>query len=214
MITTTTELLAQLNRRYAVKQFDKDRKLSNELVVILLESLRLSPSSMWLQGRWFVHVTDMHKRNEIVPYARNQTQVIDSSDLIVLCRRTDVHTDFVNHYIDSVATARWQEVNQLNWYKNMILSFLENRNAQDIDHRLTNQVYLALWILLTSCAMLDVDACPMEWFDHQKCDEILWLSTYNLASCVLVPIGYRSFDDPYASKTKVRFDRSEVVFRV
>ncbi len=47
----STELLAQLNWRYATKQFDPNKKLSDADLDVLLQSLQLSPSSFGLQGR-------------------------------------------------------------------------------------------------------------------------------------------------------------------
>ena len=61
--------------------------------------------------------------------------------------------------------------------------------------------------------MLNIDACPMEGFDAKKFDEILGLSDYNLASCVIVPVGYRSSEDKYAHASKVRFTVEQLIVR-
>ena len=52
-------------------------------------------------------------RKELLPYARNQTQIVDASHLILLCRRTDVDTDFVNHYFETIASTRQMELSAL-----------------------------------------------------------------------------------------------------
>ena len=107
------ELLTQLKWRYATKSFDPNKKLSDADLDVLLETLRLSPSSFGLQGRGFVVVENPELRQQLLPYARNQTQVVDASHLIVLCRRTDVDTDFVNRYFDSIATQRNMDISTL-----------------------------------------------------------------------------------------------------
>jgi nitroreductase len=94
----------------------------------------------------------------------------------------------------------------------MMLSFLEGKSDEEIADRLTKQVYIALWVLLTTCAQLGIDACPMEWFDTKKYDEILWLEKDGLASCSLVAVWYRDAADPYASFAKVRADKEDVIF--
>ena len=211
-IMNPTELLTHLNRRYATKTFDPNKKLSDEQMDVLLESLRLSPSSFGLQWQGFVVVKDTELRKSLLPYARNQSQVVDASHLIVLCRRTDVGTDFVNHYVDISAQTKGIEVSVLDGFKKMMLGFLEWKSTEEIDIWLGKQVYIAQGFLLSACAMLEIDACPMEWFDTKKCNEILWLKELNLASCVMVPVGFRSDSDHYAQWSKVRFAKEEVVF--
>ena len=61
--------------------------------------------------------------------------------------------------------------------------------------------------------MLAIDACPMEGFDVKKFDELLGLAEHNLASCVVVPVGYRSEEDKYAHAPKVRFPQQELIIR-
>ena len=207
----STQLLNHLNWRYATKSFDPNKKISDADLDVLLESLRLSPSSFGLQWWGFVVVKNPELRAKILPYARNQSQVVDASDLIVICRRTDVDTDFVNHYIQSIADTRAVELNALDGLKNMMLGFLEGKDSEQLAMRLSKQTYIAQWFLLSACAILGIDACPMEWFDTSKCDEILGLADLHLASCVLVPVGYRSADDKYATMPKVRFAREDVV---
>jgi nitroreductase / dihydropteridine reductase len=205
------ELLQSLNWRYATKVFDKEKKLDDTQIETLLESLRLSPSSFWLQWRWFVVVENSELRQKLLPYARNQTQVVDASHLLILCRRTDVNTDFVQRYFDDMANTRNIDISSLDWYKNMILWFLEGKSEDDLKIWLTKQTYIAQWFLLSACAILGIDACPMEWFDSAKFDEILELSKLNLASCVIVPVWYRSIDDWYANAPKIRFKKEELI---
>jgi nitroreductase len=207
----STELLTALNWRYATKSFDKEKKLDASQLDTLLESLRLSPSSFGLQGRGFVVVENPELRQQLLPYARNQAQVVDASHLIVLCRRTDVNTDFVQKYFEDMAQTRNMDISTLDGYKNMILGFLEGKSQEDLAIWLTKQTYIAQGFLLSACAMLGIDACPMEGFDPKKFDEILGLADHNLASCVIVPVGYRSAEDGYAHAPKIRFAKEDLI---
>ncbi len=207
----STELLNALNWRYATKSFDTEKKLDASQLDTLLESLRLSPSSFGLQGRGFVVVENPELRQQLLPYARNQAQVVDASHLIVLCRRTDVDTDFVNRYFEDIAHTRNMDISVLDGYKNMILGFIEGKSQDELKIWLTKQTYIAQGFLLSACALLGIDACPMEWFDSSKFDEILGLADHNLASCVVVPVGYRSADDKYAYAPKVRFAKEDLI---
>lgn len=207
----STELLNALNWRYATKLFDKNKKIDDIQFDILLESLRLSPSSFGLQWRGFIVVKSTELREKLLPYARNQTQIVDASHLIILCRRTDVNIDFVNSYFQDMANTRSIDVSSLDGYKNMILWFLEGKSEDELKIWLTKQTYIAQGFLLSACAMLGIDSCPMEWFDSTKFDEILDLNNHNLASCVVVPVGYRSIEDKYANVPKVRFSKENLI---
>lgn len=157
-----TELLTALNWRYATKTFDVTKKLDASQIETLLESLRLSPSSFGLQGRGFVLVENPVLRQEILPYARNQSQVTDASHLLVLCRRTDVDSDFVKRYFEDMAQTRSMDIADLDGYKNMVLGFLEGKSEDSLREWLTKQVYIAQGVLLASAAVLGIDACPIE----------------------------------------------------
>ena len=69
---------------------------------------------------------------------------------------------------------------------------------------LKKQCYIALGQLMVGCADMRIDSCPMEGFKSDEVDEILDLQSQNLTSVVLLPSGYRSEDDKYQHKTKVR----------
>lgn len=121
----STELLTALNWRYATKSFDIEKKLDASHLDTLLESLRLSPSSFGLQGRGFVVVENPALRKQLVSYARDQSQVVDASHLLVLCRRTDVDSDFVHKYFADMAQTRGIDISALDGYKNMVLASVE-----------------------------------------------------------------------------------------
>jgi nitroreductase len=73
-----------------------------------------------------------------------------------------------------------------------------------------NQAFIALGNLLTSAALLGIDACPMEGFDRAQYDEILGLKAMGFASAVIATLGYRSATDKYAQAPKVRFPRERI----
>ena len=64
-----THLLAQLNWRYATKQFDPEREISASDWAVLEEALSLTPSSGGLQPWKFIVVTDPAVRAKLLPAA-------------------------------------------------------------------------------------------------------------------------------------------------
>ena len=78
----------------------------------------------------------------------------------------------------------------------------------------THQIYIALGSFMTAAAVLAVDTCPMEGIEPEKFDAILGLSGTDYGTVVACAAGYRSEDDKYASKKKVRFKREDVIVDV
>ncbi|RYD17348.1 MAG: NAD(P)H-dependent oxidoreductase, partial [Verrucomicrobiaceae bacterium] len=93
----------------------------------------------------------------------------------------------------------------------MVGSIVAGKNEQERKEWDFNQTYIALGNLLTSAALLGIDACPMEGFSRDEYDRILGLSGQGLHAAVIAPLGYRSSEDKYGNAPKVRFDREQVI---
>jgi nitroreductase len=94
----------------------------------------------------------------------------------------------------------------------MMKWFLKNLPLEMRKSWVENQVHIALWNLINTCALLWIDDCPIGWFNREKYDEILWLKEKWLTSVVLLPIWYRDEKlDKYSKLKKVRFDLDEIV---
>lgn len=57
---------------------------------------------------------------------------------------------------------------------------------------------------MIACAEEGVDSVPMEGFVPPMYDEVLGLKEKNLASVLVLPIGYGAEDDQYKQLKKVR----------
>jgi nitroreductase len=209
---TKHQLLDQLNWRYATKQFDSTRKINAEDWDTLEEALRLSASSTGLQPWKFFVITDPELRAKLQPVSYGQSQIVDASHLVVFTAKVDLTESDVDTHIAKVASARNVTVNDLAPLKGMILGGII-AGKSDAERRTWafNQTYIALGNLLTSAALLGIDACPMEGFSRDEYDSILGLTEQGLASTVVATLGYRSGEDKYASAPKFRYDRTEVI---
>ena len=200
-----------LKRRYATKAFDPSRTLSDDQLFQLTESLRLSPSSFGLQPWKFIVVTNSAIREQLVSHSWGQRQVADASHLIILCAKDDTTEADIAAYIQDISTTRWAPLETLDGYKSMMNGALGSRTEEMRRTRAEKQVYIAQWVLLASAAQLEIDACPMEWFDSQAYDKLLWLEGSWYHSVVIVPVGYRSVEDNYAQIPKVRYSADQVI---
>lgn len=210
-----TQLLEQLNWRYATKQFDPTRQISAEDWTALEETLALSPSSGGLQPWKFLVVTHPALREKLVPASYGQTQVKDASHLVVFTVKKHFGEADVDAHIQRTAQLRGIPVESLTPFRNMLIGGIIN--AMDEPAReawAARQAYIALGNLLTSAALLGIDACPMEGFAAAQYDALLDLEAKGLTAVVVCALGYRSAQDGYAGLPKVRFPQDQIVLHV
>lgn len=204
------DLIQQLNWRYATQNFDSTKKVAPEKLALLLETLRLAPSSYGLQPWKFVLVENPELRAKLQAASWGQAKVTEASHLLVLCRLEKMGEAEVLHFVEENAKIREQDPASMEGFKQMLLGFASQMTPESYAIWASKQVYLALGMLLSACAMESVDAGPMEGFDSAQYDAILDLPSKGLRSVVVCALGYRSADDKYAHAKKVRFPKDEV----
>ena len=176
-----------------------------------MESLRLSPSSFGLQPWKFVVVKNEEKRKLLTEASWGQKQVEEASHLIVLCSHLEFGKEQVENYVNHMAEVRGVEASTLEGFRDMMVGFLDRKDDKQRNSWMKDQVYIALGNLLTTCAVMRIDSCPMEGFLPSKYTEILGLKEKGLRPVLVCPVGYRSTDDKYAVSAKVRYDRNELM---
>jgi len=210
-----TQILDAMNWRYATKAFNTTKKLNDEQVSNLIETVSLSASSYGLQPWKIIVVKDESLRSQIKDASWGQTQTTDASHLLVLSIVKDVNEAYVDKFISLVSTTRGVDVANLEGYSQMMKGSIKTKTdkggIEAVKDWSAKQAYIALGTLLTACAMEKIDSCPMEGFDNKKIDEILGLTELGLESVLMCPIGYRSPADESANYKKVRFAKEEVV---
>jgi nitroreductase len=208
-------LINQLNWRYATKQFDPKRKISAQDWATLEEALLLTPSSGGLQPWKFIVVTDPAARAKLTPASYGQAQINDASHLVVFASKNNFSEADVDAHLQNVARAQGVPVESLAQFRGMLVGgIVQAMDEAGRNAWARNQVYIALGNLLTSAALLGIDACPMEGFDHAQYDEILGLKAKGYSSAVFATLGYRLPTDKYAGAPKVRFAREQIFLKV
>jgi nitroreductase len=217
-MTTTISpelLIKQLNWRYATKQFDPTRKISEHEWAALEQALLLTPSSCGLQPWTFVVVKDPTMRAKLLPASWGQAQIVEASHLVVFAHTTNLAESDLDAHLQNMAAVRGTTVESLAGFKGMMVGVLL-KGLDDAGRRAwaKDQIYIALGNLLTSAALLGIDACPMEGIDPVQYDSILGLSQKGLSAAVVATLGYRSATDKYAAAPKVRFPKEKVFFEI
>ena len=156
-------------------------------------------------------MTDPILRAKLLPASYGQAQVIDASHLVVFAARTNLGQTEVDRLIKQTASTRGVSVESLAPFRGMLVGgIVQSMDEPARNAWARNQTYIAPGNLLTSAALLGIDACPMEGFDRAQFDEILGLKAKGLATAVIAAVGYRSPADNYANAPKVRFPKEQV----
>jgi len=160
-------------------------------------------------------VTDPAVRAKLTPASYGQAQINDASHLVVFASKNNYNEADVDAHLNHTAQVRGVPVASLAPFRAMLVGGIVQRMDEATRNAWArNQAYIALGNLLTSAALLGIDACPMEGFDRAQYDEILGLKAKGFASAAIATLGYRSATDKYASAPKVRFPKEQLFIHV
>ncbi len=211
---TNEQLLTALNWRYATKQFDPARKIPAETVQVLKETLRLAPSSFGLDPWRFFFVTNAETREKLKAASWGQTQVTDCSHHVVIAVKRSIGPADADEKVESLY-ASGTPAGALETLRTVMRGFLSGQPfGVSLQEWATRQCYIALGQLMTSAALLGVDACPMEGMDPKQYDDILGLTGSDYGTVVACALGYRHPDDRSAARPKHRKTADQVVVEV
>ncbi len=208
--TKKQEILSAFNFRHATKIFNPTKKISNVDFTFILETGRLSPSSVGYEPWKFLVVQNKEFREKLREVSWGaQGQLQTASHFVVILARTDARYD--SEYVQQLQKR----------VKNMPEDLLETLKPrykifQEEDQRLfesnralfdwaSKQTYIALGNMMTAAAQIGIDSCPIEGFNKDKVNKILesegLLEDGKLAVSAMVAFGYRA-EDPTRPKTR------------
>lgn len=195
------KLLEDLSWRYATKKMN-GQKVAQEKIDYILEAIRLAPTSSGLQPFKVIQITDPQLKAKIQPIAFGQSQIVDSSHLLVFA----AYDKYTKERFDQTFQQQERERNlapgTLDDYKNTLINnFSKLTTEQQFEHA-ARQAYIAFGIAIAAAAEQRVDATPMEGFNAQQLDELLDLPKLGLRSVTILPIGYRDESNDWLVKMK------------
>jgi nitroreductase len=213
---TPESLLTQLHWRYAVKKFDPSRTVPEHTWSALQQATILAPSSYGLQPFRMVVITDPAVKAKLTAISWNQGQPRDCSHMVVFAARTGIAKADIDTYIARIAHVRGLPTTHpdLVSFAGMMMGTVDSLPREAADAWCARQCYIALGFLLSACAALGVDACPMEGIQHADYDALLDLPAKGYKTTVAAAVGYRAVDDWLAPMKKVRFDARDLVIHV
>ncbi|MDD2762867.1 MAG: NAD(P)H-dependent oxidoreductase [Opitutaceae bacterium] len=209
---SASTLITRLNWRYATKKFDPAKKIPTATWTALEQALVLSASSYGLQPYRFIVASDPRLREALKPLSWGQAQVTDASHYIVFARKRSLTEADVEKFVNLTTDTRGLARGSLKGYYDMMVGDLvKGPRSAWVQEWAARQTYIALGNLLTSAALLGIDACPMEGLDPVKYDEVLGLPAQGYSTVCACALGYRAADDKYATAKKVRLPAGELI---
>lgn len=204
-------LVENLKWRYATKQFDPTRKISDNDLETLKEAVRLSASSYGLQPYKVLVVEDPAVREKLLAASWGQKQIVDASQVFVFCSFTKVGDQEIDGLVERTANTNNVPVEKLHAYGDMMKSKVTSLSEDATRVWTAKQTYIGLANLMAAAAELKIDTCPMEGFDAEQYDNILGLKEKGLTAAVIATVGYRSPEDKNQYGKKVRKPLNELV---
>jgi nitroreductase len=212
------QILDAYNYRHACKEFDSNKKISNEDFNFILETGRLSPSSFGFEPWNFLVVQNNELREKLKLMCWGaQGQLPTASHFVIILSRTKEGMIFSSQYISNFM----KEIQELpedvveikkGYYQNFQendFKLLESERA--IFDWACKQTYIAMGNMMTAAALIKIDSCPMEGFDKEKVENLLEqegvLDREQFGVACMVAFGYRK-EDP---RPKTRQGMNEIV---
>ncbi|MFJ6265832.1 NAD(P)H-dependent oxidoreductase [Lysinibacillus xylanilyticus] len=203
--------------RHATKVFDSTKKISDDDFEFILETGRLSPSSLGFEPLKFLVIQNMEIREKLKEVSfGGQGQLPTASHLVIFLARKDAKAD--SDYVQNL----FKNVKMLP--DNVVVDMTKAYgNFQEFDFKLyeseralfdwaSKQTYIALGNMLTAAALIGIDSCPMEGFNMDKVTEVLenegLLDSEKYGVSVMAAFGYRSQEPKFE---KSRQSREKVV---
>lgn len=198
--------------RYAVKKFDTSKEVLEQDLDKVIDTWRLSPRAYWAQPYKLVAIKNKDLREKLLDSSFfKQQKVIDSSHLLVLARKNTFDEKWVDDYLLEISKIREMPIENLDWYKQSYMYFLNSMDENAKIEFAKNMTFLSSGVLISALADAKIDACPMAWFDKKSYDEILWLDKEWFTTEFIVAIWYRAADDEYQNYKKARFSKDILV---
>ncbi|WNF38267.1 NAD(P)H-dependent oxidoreductase [Bacillaceae bacterium IKA-2] len=212
------QILDAFHFRHATKKFNLDKKITDLDFDFILETARLSPSSVGIEAWKFVVIQNQELRNSLKEVCGGaQGQLPTASHFVVILARTIKDTKYDSEYIaNHLKDVKKTPENMIAQIQNKYKSFQEaGQHLLDNDRTMfdwsSKQTYIALGNMMTAAAQIGIDSCPIEGFDRNKAHKIFneagLLEDGSFDISVMVAFGYRVDDPP----PKTRKEKDQVV---
>ncbi|MEY8758527.1 NAD(P)H-dependent oxidoreductase [Chryseobacterium tongliaoense] len=195
--------LEALSRRYSVKKFNH-QLIPQETLHNILESGKLSASSLGLQPYKILVVESEEMKHKLIPVFYNPSQISTCSHLIVIISKKTIDENYIRGYFSHISEVRDIPLEKLDLFKNSISQHITQKTHDEIFNWAEKQSYIVLANLMYAAAIENIDTCPMEGFRQDLIEKVLDINPETEKVTVTLALGYRSEEDHFQHMKKVR----------
>ncbi len=196
------EILKAFNFRHATKEFDPEKKISDEDIRFILETGRLSPSSFGMEPWRFIVVENSELREKIKNTAWGAYgKLPEASHFVIILARSKMDTKYDSEYLQN----HFRNIKRLpeefmGKYLERIEEFQKNdfnllEGERPLFDWAARQTYIALANMMSTAAQIGIDSCPIEGFHMEKMNNLLaeegLLEEGHFRISVMVAFGFR-----------------------
>ncbi|RDU65157.1 NAD(P)H-dependent oxidoreductase [Helicobacter sp. MIT 14-3879] len=186
------KFISAMKFRHACKIFDENKKIPQSNFNDILESARLSPSSMGVEPTRILVIRDKQLREVLREACLNQIQLTSASEVVVLkCILQAIIPP--SNYIDSMSYRRGKTDEERNKWIRIYGKFLKDKEAKGLNTRswVEKQSYIMASSMMNCAAYMGIDSCAIEGFEEDKVNKILEIDTFKECVSVILTFGYR-----------------------
>ena len=176
-------ILELIQKRYSAKKYNAEKEIPQEKIEALKEILRLTPSSINIQPWKFTFVKNPEIKEQLAKVSMHNEEKISQAKLLVVFSVADDLDAFQKVVDKELPEAR------RDWYNKIKAS----KPEADLKIWLSQQVYIALGVGLTSSIALGLDSTAMEGIESDKYMTILDMFEYK--PLFAMAVGYGAEDD-------------------
>ncbi len=207
-----------LKTRHTTKHYDPAGKVSDADFTVILESLRLCPSSVNSQPwEFFIAETPEAKEKLMGAIADfNRERVTGADRVVVACVHEELDSKYLKELNDREdADGRYDdaETKAAGGERRAFFVQKQGREIGALEWQ-ARQAYIAQGFVLFTAAALGVSTTPIEGMNPKAMDEILGLREKGLRSLYAVSFGKGAADDSNASRPKSRWPAERIFHKI
>ncbi|MFV0545260.1 MAG: NAD(P)H-dependent oxidoreductase [Bacteroides sp.] len=198
------EILAAYQFRHACKEFDPTKQISDDDFRFILETGRLSPSSLGLEPWHFLVIQKPELRERLKERAWGATLKLETASHFVVCLSMKAplirfDAPYVEDFMRRVQKLPEEGIKaRIGFFETFQKEDFQLTSDRALFDWAAKQSYIALGNMMTAAALIGIDSCPIEGFHSATSEAILAeelgidFSQYGIA--YMVAFGYRKSD--------------------
>lgn len=213
-------ILRDLQKRYTCKKYDPSRKVPQEKIEILLESIRLSASSINSQP-WKFILLESHEAKQRMyrtfanKYQFNQAHAVEASHVILFAHNPQYsRNDYAKVIEQYIRDGRIRADEKDSAFGAFFFAELNTDEQGNTQVWTKNQLYLAFGNALHTLARLKIDSTSLEGIDSLMVEKEFSKELDGYKCEVALAIGYRHKEDFNAKLPKSRLSHDELFVRL